>query len=41
MPESPYPMISVEDALEIIRREIKPLSTITIPFAQALDMILA
>ena len=41
MPESPYPMIAVEDALEIIRREIKPLPTVALPFAEALDMVLA
>jgi molybdenum cofactor synthesis domain-containing protein len=41
MPESPYPMISIEEALAMIDREIQPLSAITRPFDQALGLVLA
>ncbi len=41
MPESPYPMILVEEALAIIEREVQPLPTIKLPFDQALGLVLA
>ncbi|HXW00856.1 MAG TPA: gephyrin-like molybdotransferase Glp, partial [Anaerolineae bacterium] len=41
MPESPYPMISVEEALTIIEREVRPLPAVTLPFDQALGLVLA
>lgn len=41
MPESPYPMIPINDALAVIRREIDPLPAITLPFDQAQGMVLA
>jgi molybdenum cofactor synthesis domain-containing protein len=41
MPESPYPMISIEEALAAIEREIQPLPTMTLPFAEALGLVLA
>lgn len=40
-PESPYPMISIEEALAIIEREVQPLSTVTLPFYEALGYVLA
>ena len=39
--ESPYPMISIEEALAIIQREIQPLASITLPFQEALGSVLA
>lgn len=41
MPESPYPMLLVEEALAIIEREVQPLSTVCFPFEQALGLVLA
>jgi len=41
LPESPYPMISVEQALEIILREVEPLPPVRVPFADALGLVLA
>ncbi|RPJ54750.1 MAG: molybdopterin molybdenumtransferase MoeA [Dehalococcoidia bacterium] len=41
MPESPYPMISIDDALAIIQREVQPLPPIMIPFHAALGLVLA
>jgi molybdenum cofactor synthesis domain-containing protein len=41
MPESPYPMISIEEALAIIQREVRPLPAISMPFDEALGMVLA
>ena len=41
MPESPYPMILVEEALAIIDREVKPLPTVTMSFNEALGLVLA
>lgn len=41
MPESPYPMISIEEALAHIKREVQVLHAIRLPFDQALGMVLA
>ncbi|MBN1994204.1 MAG: molybdopterin molybdotransferase MoeA [Anaerolineae bacterium] len=41
MPESPYPMIPLEEALAIIQREIQTLPAITMPFHKALGLVLA
>jgi molybdenum cofactor synthesis domain-containing protein len=41
MPESPYPMISVEAALAIIEREIHSLPALALPFNEALGLVLA
>lgn len=41
MPQSPYPMIAIDDALAIIEREIQPLPAITIPFNEAQGLVLA
>jgi molybdopterin molybdotransferase len=41
MPESPYPMISVEAALAIIEREVHTLPTLALPFNEALGLVLA
>ena len=41
MPESPYPMISIDEALAHIAREVKPLATISLPFIDALGYVLA
>jgi molybdenum cofactor synthesis domain-containing protein len=41
MPESPYPMILIEEALAIVEREVQPLPAVTMPFDQALGLILA
>lgn len=41
MPESPYPMISIEEALVIIQREVQVLPATTLPFDQALGSVLA
>ena len=40
MPESPYPMIPIHEALAIIEREVQPLAAILQPFDEALDMVL-
>ncbi|MCB0191713.1 MAG: molybdopterin molybdotransferase MoeA [Anaerolineae bacterium] len=39
--ESPYPMISIEDALAIIQNAIQPLPSINIPFQTAPGYVLA
>lgn len=41
MPESPYPMILIEEALSLIEREVQPLPTVRFPFDQALGLVLA
>ncbi len=41
MPESSYPMISIEEAVQIILREVHPLAPVRVPFAGALGLILA
>ncbi|MBE7471595.1 MAG: molybdopterin molybdenumtransferase MoeA [Anaerolineae bacterium] len=41
MPESPYPMLLVEEALALIEREVRPLSPVTMSFSQALGLVLA
>ena len=41
MPESPYPMIAIDEALAIIQREVKPLPPVTMPFQQAQGLVLA
>ncbi len=41
MPESPYPMISIEQALSLIRREVRVLPAVKLPFADALGFVLA
>ncbi len=41
MPESPYPMILVEEAIEIILREVHPLPPVRVPFTDALGLVLA
>lgn len=41
MPESPYPMILVEEALAIIEREVRPLAPVTMAFIEALGLVLA
>lgn len=41
MPESPYPMILVEEALTIIERTVQPLPPIQLPFHEALGLVLA
>lgn len=40
-PESPYPMISIEEALTIVQREVQPLPAVKLSFAEALDYVLA
>ncbi len=40
MPESPYPMIAVEEALELIRHNVPLLPAANVPFAEALGMVL-
>jgi molybdenum cofactor synthesis domain-containing protein len=40
-PESPYPMISIEEALTIIQREVQPLPAVSLPFHEALGYVLA
>ncbi len=40
-PESPYPMINIEDALAIIQRETQALPAHTVSLAEALDCVLA
>ncbi len=41
MPESPYPIILIEEALAIIEREVQPLPAIQLPFHEALGLVLA
>ncbi len=41
MPESPYPLILVEEALAIIEREVQLTPIITLSFDQALGLVLA
>ncbi|MFQ5576258.1 MAG: gephyrin-like molybdotransferase Glp, partial [Anaerolineae bacterium] len=41
MPESPYPMIPVADATQIILRHVAPLPPVTVPFFEALGLVLA
>ncbi len=41
MPESPYPMILIEEALAIIQREVQPLPAVAMPFNEALGLVLA
>lgn len=41
MPESPYPMIPVEEAIEIILREVHPLPPVRVSFVDALGQVLA
>jgi molybdenum cofactor synthesis domain-containing protein len=41
LPESSYPMISVEEAVQIILREVHPLAPVRVPFADALGLVLA
>lgn len=40
-PESPYPIISIEEALRIIQREVQPLATLGVPLGEALGYVLA
>jgi molybdenum cofactor synthesis domain-containing protein len=41
MPESPYPMILIEEALSLIDREVQVLAAQQVPFAEALGLVLA
>ncbi len=41
MRESPYPMISVETAIETILQQVRPLEPVTISFADALGLVLS
>ena len=41
LPESPYPMILVEEAVEIILREVRPLPPVRSPFTDVLGLVLA
>ncbi|MEJ2557470.1 MAG: molybdopterin molybdenumtransferase MoeA, partial [Anaerolineae bacterium] len=41
MPESPYPMISVEEAIDIVLQEVRPLTPVRVPFTDALGLVLA
>ncbi|GAB4543162.1 MAG: molybdopterin molybdotransferase MoeA [Anaerolineae bacterium] len=41
MPESPYPMIPVEQALSLILQEIHPLPPVQVSFDEALGLVLA
>ena len=41
MPESPYPMIPVEQAISLILQEIQPLQPIQVSFTEALGLVLA
>lgn len=41
MPESPYPMISIEEALALVECNVPLLPAVTMPFDQALGMVLA
>lgn len=40
-PESPYPMINIEEALTIIQQQVRPLPAISLPFQEALGYVLA
>ncbi|MEM7031630.1 MAG: gephyrin-like molybdotransferase Glp [Chloroflexota bacterium] len=41
MRQSPYPMISVQEALDIIFEQVKPLSPTTKPFTELMGLVLA
>ncbi len=41
MPESPYPMISIDEALSLIQREVWVLPAIKLPFTEVLGLVLA
>jgi molybdenum cofactor synthesis domain-containing protein len=41
LPESPYPMISVEEAVETVLRHVAPLTPVRVPFDDALGLVLA
>lgn len=41
MPESPYPMISVDEAVAIVLSQVKPLPPVSVPFFQASGLVLA
>ncbi|GIK43589.1 MAG: molybdopterin molybdenumtransferase MoeA [Chloroflexota bacterium] len=41
MPESPYPMILIEEALALIEHNVQLLPAVTLPFDQALGLVLA
>lgn len=41
MPESPYPMILIEEALALVERHTPLLPAVTLPFDQALGLVLA
>lgn len=41
MPESPYPMIEIEEALAIIEREVRSLPAVRLAFAEAMGYVLA
>lgn len=41
MPESPYPMILIEEALALIERNVELLPAVNMPFDQALGLVLA
>ncbi len=41
MPESPYPMIPIPEAIDIILREVKSLSPVDAAFSDALGLVLA
>lgn len=40
-PESPYPMIDIEEALAIIQRQARLLPTVSLPFQEAQGLVLA
>ena len=39
--ESPYPIISIEDALAVIHQNVRRLPTISVALSTALDYVLA
>lgn len=41
MPESPYPMISVEEALALVLGHVQPLPPVRVLFSEALGLVLA
>lgn len=41
MPESPYPMILIDEALSLIQREVRILPAIKLPFTEVLGLVLA
>lgn len=41
MPESPYPMISIDEALRLIQREVRLLPAVKMSFTEALGLVLA